>query len=242
MPLHDHFHAPLADERHWEGFHSLWASMLVIRLSQRLPPRYYAEPHVRLGMQVEVDVATFEDEAPVRSEPQTGNGATTAVWAPPRPLQSLAVTLPAQDTFEVRVYDARRASRLVAAVELVSPANKDRPDHRRAFLEKCLAYLQQRVAVVIVDIVTDRHAHLHNELLQCLDLAVQEPPMPGPPLYAVSYRVTKLAGQWRLETWPEALALGQQLPTLPLWLADDLAVPLELEPSYEETCRVLRIR
>jgi hypothetical protein len=39
-----------------------------------------------------------------------------------------------------------------------------------------------------------------------------------------------------------ALALGQPLPTLPLWLADDLAIPLELEPSYEETCRVLRIR
>jgi len=26
-----------------------------------------------------------------------------------------------------------------------------------------------------------------------------------------------------------------------LWLADNLAVPLELEASYEETCRVLRI-
>jgi hypothetical protein len=31
------------------------------------------------------------------------------------------------------------------------------------------------------------------------------------------------------------------LPTLPLWLADDLAVPLELEASDEVTCRVLRI-
>ena len=35
--------------------------------------------------------------------------------------------------------------------------------------------------------------------------------------------------------------LGQPLPTLPLWLADNLAVPLELETSYEETCRILRI-
>jgi hypothetical protein len=31
------------------------------------------------------------------------------------------------------------------------------------------------------------------------------------------------------------------LPTLPLWLADDFAVPLELEASYEDTCRALRI-
>ena len=37
------------------------------------------------------------------------------------------------------------------------------------------------------------------------------------------------------------LALGQPLPTLPLWLADDFAVPLELEASYAETCRIFRL-
>ena len=37
------------------------------------------------------------------------------------------------------------------------------------------------------------------------------------------------------------MMLGQPLPTLPLWLAENLAVPLELEAGYEETCRVLRI-
>jgi len=29
--------------------------------------------------------------------------------------------------------------------------------------------------------------------------------------------------------------------TLPLWLSEELAVSLELEASYEETCHVLRI-
>ena len=29
--------------------------------------------------------------------------------------------------------------------------------------------------------------------------------------------------------------------TLPLWLAENYSVPLELEASYEETCRLLRI-
>jgi hypothetical protein len=37
------------------------------------------------------------------------------------------------------------------------------------------------------------------------------------------------------------LQLGRPLPTLPLWLAEKCAVPVELEASYEETCRVLRI-
>jgi hypothetical protein len=36
--------------------------------------------------------------------------------------------------------------------------------------------------------------------------------------------------------------IGHKLPTLPIWLQDDLAVSLELEASYEEACRALRIR
>jgi hypothetical protein len=44
-----------------------------------------------------------------------------------------------------------------------------------------------------------------------------------------------------LETWFYALHLGQPLPTLPIWLDVDLSIDLELEPSYEETCRYLRI-
>jgi hypothetical protein len=39
----------------------------------------------------------------------------------------------------------------------------------------------------------------------------------------------------------DPLALGQPLPTLPLWLANDFAVPLELEATYEETCRISRL-
>ena len=46
---------------------------------------------------------------------------------------------------------------------------------------------------------------------------------------------------WHFRAWTHTLTVGQPLPTLPLWLADNLAVPLELEASYEETCRILRI-
>jgi hypothetical protein len=63
----------------------------------------------------------------------------------------------------------------------------------------------------------------------------------APPLYAAACRCRRGANSWRLETWAPALAIGQALPALPLWLADNLAVPLELEASYEETCLILRI-
>ena len=44
-----------------------------------------------------------------------------------------------------------------------------------------------------------------------------------------------------LESWFYPMHLGKPLPTLPIWLDFDLSIDLELEPSYEETCRFLRI-
>src|ERR1019366_3812455 len=135
--------------------------------------------------------------------------------------------------------------RLVAAIELVSPANKDRPEHRRAFAAKCAALLQNQVSVTIVDLVTIREFNLYEELL---DLIGQTDPALGaaPPLmYAVACRATKPGAEpsdpWQLDTWLRPLQLGMALPTLPLWLADNLSLALDLEESYEETCKALRI-
>jgi hypothetical protein len=240
MPLRDHFHPPLSDQRPWEGIHSLWASTIVQRLSKRLPRRYFAIPQVHLGDQIEVDVATFELDAPFPPPEEDNGGVATAVWAPPRATQTVAVEIPIEDVFEVRVYDERRGFHLVAAIELVS--NKDRPENRHAFAIKCAAYLQQQVSLVVVDVVTERHANLHAELMELLQLTAPSIDAEAMQLYAVAYRTTKENDAWRMDIWPEQLALDAPLPTLPLWLASNLAVPLELELTYEETCQVLRIR
>lgn len=42
-----------------------------------------------------------------------------------------------------------------------------------------------------------------------------------------------------MEAWEHALAVGSPLPTLPLWISTTRYVPLELERTYEETCRGL---
>jgi hypothetical protein len=157
------------------------------------------------------------------------------------PETGAAADLPDQDAYEVRVYDTQRNRRLVATVEIVSPTNKDRPEHRRVFAAKCAELLRQHVSVAIVDVVTARSFNLYGELLELIGqpdpFLAPEPP----PLYAVACRGRREDEQWHLETWAHTLTLGRPLPTLPLWLADDFAVPLELEPSYEETCRLLRI-
>jgi hypothetical protein len=218
--------------------------MIVLSLAHKLPRRYVAAPGAHSGALVEIDVATSEkdDLGPPTELVNGGNGGggvATAVWAPPRPTVSFVTDLPAQDEYAVRVYDTRCGRRLVAAIEIVSPANKDRPEHRRAFAVKCAALLEKRVSVTIIDLVTTRNFNLYHDLLELIGQA--DPSPEPPPLYAAACRSTKKGDTWLLETWPFTLALGQPLPTLPLWLADNLAVPLELEEWYEETCRALRI-
>jgi hypothetical protein len=147
-----------------------------------------------------------------------------------------------QYEYEVLVYDQSRGRLLVAAVELVSPANKDRPENRRAFVAKCAALLQKHVCVSIIDLVTTRQFNLYADLLDLIghkDPALAPSP---PPIYATTCRGRKVVARPCLETWACPLVVGQTLPTLPLWLQDDLAVSLDLEASYTETCRALRIR
>lgn len=243
MPLRDHFRPPLDEHRSWDELHGAWPTVMVMALNERLPPRYVAAPRVHLGAQIEVDVASFEHDD-VNQHPSVAGaeiGAVTAVWSPPKPTLAVAADFPDLDEYEVRVYDTRPHRRLVAAVEIVSPANKDRPEHRRMFVAKCAALLRQRVSVVIVDMVTTRQFNLYVELLDLLGQNDSTLSALRPAVYATACRWRREKDQPWLETWASTLAIGTPLPTLPLWLADDLAVPLELEATYERTCSILRI-
>jgi hypothetical protein len=239
MPLLDHFHPPLSVERPWEGIHSTWAATMATQLNQeQLPAEYFAMPLVTVGG-VQVDVGTFQDGEPQEGDP---GGVATQLWAPPQPALSAVVDFVSLDVYEVRVMQQIGGPQLRAAIELVSPATKDRASHRRAFAVKCAGYLQQGVAVVIVDVVTERTANLHAVLVDLLGLTQPLAWCAPSALYAVAYRLTRAADAQRLDVWPEALAVGATLPTIPLWLSDALCLPLALEESYRATCAALRIR
>ncbi len=238
MPLFDHFHAPLRKRRHWESFHSSWTTFIARQLNKRpLPPGFIAEPHVTLGITVEADVAAFEeDEAGPDAERRTDAGA----WTPPRPAVVTSVEVTGE-VCEVRVYDDDMARTLVAAVELVSPASKDRPAHRRAFVAKCAAYLQEGVAVAVVDVVTNRRHNLYAELAEFLDASSTARSAVASHVYAVACRTVRRRNRTQLQVWPAALTVGAPLPVLPLWLTREVAVPLDLESSYHFTCDSLSI-
>ncbi len=239
MPLLDHFNPPLNRTHPWRSFHGAWAAAMARLLNQGvLPSGYYAVPLLDRDGPIEIDVAALrEREVPVPE----GGAAAPQTWAPPAPALAVAVELPAPDAVEVQVFADDGDPRLAAAVELVSPRNKDRAQARQAFAVKCVGYLQQGSSVAVVDTVTTRRADLNAAILALLGVDPGATTPAG--LSAVSYRaVGREEEAQQLQLWPAPLALGQPLPTLPLWIAADFSVPLDLEASYRAMCQDLRIR
>ena len=244
MALRDHFHPPISKRSSWEGFHGLWPATMVQQLVKQLPEGYVAEPRVHLGSFFEIDVSAYENasiDTHSNSFGDLNGGVATATYAPPAPSLDIDMEIPEQYDYEVLIYDVERDRKLVAAVEIVSPANKDRPETRQMFVVKCANLLQKGVCISIVDLVTISHANLYSDLLALIGCADPGFTPDPPPIYAVTCRKRAVNRRTRLETWSHALAIGQPLPALPIWLTESNAVSLNLDASYEETCQVLRI-
>jgi hypothetical protein len=242
MPLQDHFRPPLDNITSWDGFHGGLPAMLVLQLGRILPIRYAVEPRVQIRIPIDLEMATFENDPLGQSSPTDNAGGTaTALWAPAQPTLVVETELLTTDEYAVLIFDNKRNRRLVAAIEIVSPANKDRPEARRDFVEKCAALLKRGVAVSILDLVTTRHFNLYGELLESIDQSDPSLTAQSPTIYATTCRWRTKDEKRLLEAWHHPLILGQTLPTLPIWLNSEFSVPLDLEESYTETCRALRI-
>ncbi|HTU90729.1 MAG TPA: DUF4058 domain-containing protein [Gemmataceae bacterium] len=231
MPLNDHFHPPLKVRRSWTSFHAAWATYVAEALNERLPEGYFAEPSAQFA--IEIDVATWEEPGgpPRQTQPRLD-------WTPPAPQATLPLVI-VTDLVEVRILRGEGGPILAGAVEFVSPSNKDRPVTREAFVSKCAAYLQQGAGLLVADIVTERRANLHRDLLARVSPDGQAGAEAD--LYAAAYRPFSREGQPTLEVWHEALRLGGPLPTLPLWLRGGFQLPIDLEATYERTCQKLRV-
>jgi hypothetical protein len=107
----------------------MWPAEIVQQLRSTLPPGYTAGPRVHLGTFHENDVSPYvvdgNGTSPGRTAGNAGDETTVSAWTSE---PSVAVEVEPDDEYEyaVHVYDAEREQTLVAAIEIVSPANKDR--------------------------------------------------------------------------------------------------------------------
>lgn len=160
-----------------------------------------------------IDVAALER----LHDPQfEGNDLSWVAGGVPPPAATTFRFVITPDEIEIPIHgNTYDGVRLVGAIELVSPANNDRTEHRRVFVAKCQSYLQKGIGLLIVDVVTDRGGNLHDELMTALGGPAARL---GGHLYATAYRPTGKDGVGQLAVWTERLAVGQQLPTMPFRL------------------------
>lgn len=243
MPLLDHFHPPLYPRHRWHGFHNAWAAYLAAALNQTLPTGYFAESNVQFTL--EIDTAVLRETAvayTVASLFTTLEGVNgvhdSSVWQPSTPAQRIPFE-PARDQAEILVYEEAGGPTLVGAIELVSPANKDRPAQRSAFTAKCETFLRTGIGLLIVDLVTIYKTNLHHALLQRINSADGQYNQDA--LYTAAYHPVKCDDESALEIWYEGLSLGQPLPTMPLWLRGGPCMAVALEATYQRTCQEQRI-
>jgi hypothetical protein len=235
MPLRDHFHTT-STRYNWQALHGFWPSTIINALNRVMPDDFVAQPTVNLGTGMEIDIGTLERLEPAGwDDPRE----TNLQWSPSTPAVLLEAEMPVPAEYEVRIYDRHDEFKLVAAIELVSPSNKDRPESRQTFVNKCETLLKKDVCVLIVDLVTTRSGNLYGELLDELD--APHTAVSDAETYTVTCRGRRKGTRWRLEAWEYTITLGEKLPTLPVCLSPELTIPLDLEATYEEACRSLRM-
>src|SRR3954451_15129995 len=138
MPLHD-----WTDPSGWEGVHHLWITELLRWVKPRLPEgdRAYigSAPTVAVGAPPERPVVSIRRWAEEQGQPPTSAAAEPGATEPPldEPDEEIAVlALDASTALYIE-----RQGRLVSAMELVSPRNKDRPVARATYLSRYVGYL-----------------------------------------------------------------------------------------------------
>lgn len=241
MTVHDWTRA---DGGLFHAFHSAW----VIHLSEGLnagilPDGYYARPEQHVGRLVVPDVLTLH--APERNGGRSSHGppagAVAVADAPPRVRATRRLRAGASP--RPRTVAVRRAGDddLVAVIEVVSPANKDREEHVFAFVGKVGALLRAGVHVSVIDLLPPT-GHTPGGLHQAV---VDEFGLPGDDEEAVQSADTPVAllayesEMPDFQAYIDYLRVGDPLPDMPLFIAPGYYVRLPLGPTYEQTFRGL---
>jgi hypothetical protein len=222
MPIHDWTRVPAGT---YHFFHQRWIAALADALNTGgLPEGFFAMSEVDAKGPIP-DVLT---QAPM---PPNHPGRIAILDTPPR----TRVVSHAENTARY----ARRADRLsvylpqgelIAVIEIVSPGNKDNTNGLRTFVRKAVKLLRRGVHLLIVDLfppsVRDPHG-IHKPIWdQFKDEPFDLPP--DKPLTLAAYA----AGSEKV-AYVENVAVGDQLPDMPIFLTPDHYVPCPLEATYE---------
>jgi hypothetical protein len=233
MPVHDWTRVEAGI---FHDFHNAWITEIRNTLNGGLLPRdYYALAEQHAGPFVS-DVLTLHASQPNGEPPPLPplSGALAVAEAPPMVRRKLT----AAETYRERrrTLAIRHVSghRLVALLEIVSPANKDRSGTVGEFVAKVIEALDFKIHVLLLDLFPpSRHdpRGMHGEVWDYYDERPYDLPV-DEPLTAASY-----AAGPPVKAYLEHLAIGRALPDMPLFLQSDRYIKVPLEATYPAAYR-----
>jgi hypothetical protein len=235
MPVHDWSRV---DAGTFHDFHSSWIIHLKEVLNEGLlPDGYYAQAEQHTGRRRIADILTLQigNAGPIRP---TEQGPVAVADAPAQLARKLVVRPPTSFRLAQRTLVVRRRAdhRIVALVEIVSPANKDRPQSVSEFVEKVYDALEHGCNVMVVDLLPPGPHDAEGipfAVWEKFDPEHEEDPPPkDKPLSVASYLSLKFP-----EADFEPLAVGDVLPPMPLYLDPDWYVKTPLEETYQAAIR-----
>jgi hypothetical protein len=232
MPVHDWTRVEAGI---YHAFHVAWVPEIQKALNGGLLPEgYYALAEQHAGWAI-ADVLTLH-ASPASGDPlqyAPATGGTAVAEAPPRVRRKQTVE-PASLLSRRRSLAIRHVSghHLVALLEIVSPANKDRDNHVEDFAAKALDALEAGIHLLVVDLLPPGPhdpCGMHGVILQHLSQSDEPYDLPeGEPLTLAGY-----AAGPKVEVYLEHLAVGAALPEMPLFLRPDRYVNVPLEATYQ---------
>lgn len=236
MPVHDW---TKVDAGIFHALHQIWIVELHTALSALLPPQYYCLPEQVAGLGTP-DILTLQFGIPNAPAPTTNGthapdgtaGGVAVATAPPK----TRFTDQTDESSVVRktksvVIRHTSGHRIVALVEIVSPGNKGSVAEIDTLVRKAVDFLQNGVHLVIVDLFPPGprdpqglHPLVWSEF-KSTDFALP----PDKPLTLAAY-----AGGAVKRAFVEPVAVGDSLPSLPLFLTPETYILLPLDATYRE--------
>jgi hypothetical protein len=233
MPVHDWTRV---DAGLFHAFHHHWIDALCVALNAGgLPPDYFALPEQSIRGPIP-DVLTLRLSAGKEKERPRGSSPAVAVAvAPPRArlVRSSEVSVYARKADRVTV--RHRHGQIVAVIEIVSPGNKGSISEVRAFVEKTADLIQQGIHLLVIELFppTKRDP---QRLSRAIWDQIEEEDFTLPadkPLTLAAYSAGPIK-----TVYLEPIAVGDELPDMPLFLEPELYVPVSLEATYQTSWNV----
>ncbi|HUG92415.1 MAG TPA: DUF4058 family protein [Planctomycetaceae bacterium] len=226
MPLHDWTRVPSGL---FHDFHQSWSIRIKDALNAgRLPRGLSALVEQRAGTR-EPDVLAIEARGRTPRPPADGG---VAVMDPPVASIVRRTDRQIYAGKANRIVIRHHLGRIVAVIEIMSPGNKDSRSALRDFVEKSLEFLRAGIHLLVIDVFPPSprdpfgiHKAIWDEILE-EDFEFP----PGKDRLLVSYEATR-----ETAAFIEPIAVGDELPDMPVFLTNELHVKVPLEPTYQAT-------